>query len=323
MALLEVRNLTVCFDTPAGEVAAVRGVDLDIAEGECIAIVGESGSGKSQALLACLGLLAANGRARGEVHFAGEPILNRPERELARLRGGAIGYVFQDALGSLTPHLSVGTQLEESLCCHRKLPRAEARREAQRMLERVHVPDPVSRLRQFPHELSGGTRQRVAIAASLMPRPRLLIADEPTTALDVTVQAQLLALFRELRHELGMSLVMVTHDLGIIAGLAERVVVMYAGRVVEQGPADQVFRQPAHPYTAGLLEALPRLDDVPGTKMRSIPGTPPEPGASVPGCAFASRCRLATTSCQRTEPSLRDAGGRSVACHNPLKVTFP
>ncbi|MBS1199496.1 MAG: ATP-binding cassette protein [Proteobacteria bacterium] len=318
MALFEVRDLAVSFATPAGEVDAVAGIDLEVAEGECLALVGESGSGKSQALLACLGLLAANGRARGEVRFDGRSVLGLPERELGRLRGAGIGYVFQDAPGSLTPHLRIGDQLSEALRCHHDVDDATARAEARRMLERVQVPDAAARLRQYPHELSGGTRQRAAIAAALMPRPRLLIADEPTTALDVTVQAQVIALFRELRRELGMALVVVTHDLGVVAGLAERVAVMYSGRIVEEGATTGVLSRPAHPYTSGLLAALPRLDDPTGVPMRTIPGTPPAPGERPRGCAFAPRCDRVHDRCRNVVPALAAAAHGRVACHRPL-----
>ena len=318
MPLLEVRNLTVSFATPAGVVEAVSGIDLVIGAGECLAIVGESGSGKSQALLGCLGLLAASGRARGEVRFDGVSILGLGERQLERVRGAGIGYVFQDALGSLTPHLRIGQILSESLRCHRDADAASAMAEAQRMLERVSVPDAGSRLRQFPHQLSGGTRQRVAIAAALMPRPRLLIADEPTTALDVTVQAQVIALFRELRRDLGLALVVVTHDFGVVAGLADRVAVMYSGRIVEEGATATVLGHPAHPYTAGLLAALPRLDDVGGEPMRAIPGTPPAPGSRPAGCAFAPRCERASERCRHELPVLHTVGRQSVACHHAL-----
>jgi len=323
MALLEIRALSVGFETPAGRVTAVSGVDLEIGVGECVAVVGESGSGKSQTLLACTGLLAMNGHATGSVRFDGRELLGLRERELQRLRGPGIGYVFQDALGSLTPHLRVGEQLVEALRSHRDTDGATALAEARRMLERVHVPDAAARLRQYPHELSGGTRQRVAIAAALMPQPRLLIADEPTTALDVTVQAQVVELFRELRRELDMALVIVTHDLGVVAGLAERVAVMYAGRVVEQGPAIAVFAAPAHPYTAGLLAALPRLDDDTSVPMRTIPGVPPRPGERSGGCAFAPRCGRRAGDCDEQPPELSGSGPQRAACHHPLRAEAP
>jgi oligopeptide transport system ATP-binding protein len=318
MDLLELRELTVSFDTPGGRVTAVDGVDLGVSEGECLAVVGESGSGKSQTFLAALGLLAANGTVSGSARFQGKQLLGRTQRRLDRLRGPGVGYVFQDALGSLTPHLRIEDVLVESLRAHRRVGRDEARKGARRMLERVGVPDPDARLRQFPHELSGGTRQRVAIAAALMPGPKLLVADEPTTALDVTVQAQIVELFRELRRDLGMSLVLVSHDLGVVAGLADRVAVMYAGRIVEEGAAGALFTHPAHPYAAGLLEALPRLDDRPGTPMRTIAGVPPSPGPVAPGCAFRPRCQRAEEACGKVRPLLSGTGGTRVACHHPL-----
>ncbi len=319
MPLLRVENLKVRFATPDGDVAAVEGVDFGIDAGECVAIVGESGSGKSQTLLACAGLLAANGRATGHVRFDGAELLDGDERAVDAIRGTGIGFVFQDAPGSLTPHITVGEQLIEAGMVRKGSDRRQVRNEALRMLERVHVPDAESRLRQYPHELSGGTRQRVAIAAALMPRPRLLIADEPTTALDVTVQAQVVALFRELREEFDVALALVTHDLGVVAGLAERVIVMYAGRIVEEAPAASFFRAPRHPYSAGLLEALPRLDDQPGSPMRTIPGAPPFPGETHGGCPFEPRCRRASSRCREEVPVLLAAGAGRTACHHPLE----
>lgn len=318
MALLRLQDLSVTFDTPGDEVVAVDGVDLEIGEGECLAVVGESGSGKSQTFLAALGLLAANGRAGGSAQFQGRELMGCTQRELDRLRGPGVGYVFQDALGGLTPHLRIGEQLVESLRAHQPVARDAALAEARRMLDRVRVPDAASRLRQYPHELSGGTRQRVAIAAALMPGPRLLVADEPTTALDVTVQAQIMALFRELRRDLGMALVLVSHDLGVVAGLADRVAVMYAGRVVEEGTAASMFRSPLHPYTAGLLRALPRLDDTPGAPMRTVAGAPPRPGRRTPGCAFRPRCTRAIVRCAEIRPALPRVSVGRAACLNPL-----
>jgi oligopeptide transport system ATP-binding protein len=318
MALLQIDKLRVEFEGPSGRVAVVRGIDLEIGEGDCVAVVGESGSGKSQALLACAGLLAANGSASGSVRFDGEQILGLPERSLQRLRGPGLGFIFQDSLSGLTPHLRVGDQLVESLTAHRAVSRREALGEARTMLERVQVSDAARRLSQYPHELSGGTRQRVAIAAALMPRPRLLIADEPTTALDVTVQAQVIQLLRELRREFGMTLVIVTHDLGVVAGLADRVVVMYAGSIVEEAATSRLFRSPCHPYAAGLLAALPRLDDPLGQPMRTVPGAPPPPDRLPPGCAFAPRCAFRTRSCEEQAPALGAGPLDRVACHHPL-----
>jgi len=318
MTLLQVDGLQVEFRMPSGRMPVVRGIDLEVGEGECAAIVGESGSGKSQALLACAGLLAANGSASGSVRFAGQQILGLPESSLQRLRGPGFGFVFQDSLGGLTPHLRIGDQLAESLQCHHPVGRRRALAEARAMLERVQVPDAARRLSQYPHELSGGTRQRVAIAAALMPRPRLLIADEPTTALDVTVQAQVIRLLRDLRREFGMALVVVTHDLGVVAGLADRVLVMYAGTIVEEATASRFFSAPRHPYAAGLLAALPRLDDPLAQPMRTIAGAPPPAGSLPPGCAFAPRCAYRAARCDDEAPGLvRDRLGR-VACHHPL-----
>jgi len=323
MPLLEVRDLSVSFATPVGTVDAVSGIDLAVEVGECLAIIGESGSGKSQALLGCLGLLAPNGRASGEVRFEGRSILGLGETELGRVRGAGIGYVFQDALGSLTPHLRIGRTLSESLRCHRDVDAASAMAEARRMLDRVSVPDAAARLRQFPHQLSGGTRQRVAIAAALMPQPRLLIADEPTTALDVTVQAQMIRLFHALRRELGLALVVVTHDFGVVAGLADRVAVMYSGRIVEEGATGEVLGHPSHPYTAGLLAALPRLDDEAGEPMRAIAGTAPAPGSRPTGCAFAPRCERADERCRQEPPRLGAVNRQRVACRHPLPGERP
>ena len=259
MPLLEIRALTVEF---AGEppVCAVDGVDLSVEARESVAIVGESGSGKSQLLHACIGLLAANGRARGSVRFEGRELLGG---NAAAIRGRGIGFVFQDASGSLTPHRRIGLQLAEVASAAHGLSRDAARAESRRMLECVHLPDAERRLMQYPHELSGGMRQRVAIALALMARPRLLFADEPTTALDVTVQAEILALVAELCREFGMALLLVTHDLGVVAALADRIAVMQAGRFVETAAAVDFLSGPRHSYSAGLLAAVPTLGGLP------------------------------------------------------------
>ncbi|TAK54846.1 MAG: ABC transporter ATP-binding protein [Gammaproteobacteria bacterium] len=255
MALLTVRNLAVRFAGMRDAVPAVDGVDLDVAEGECVALVGASGSGKSQLLLACTGLLAAGGAATGSARFAGRELLG-PGGAAAGVRGSGIGMIFQDATGSLTPHRRIGELLAEVAVATRGCPRARARAEAARMLERVRLPDAGRHLRHYPHELSGGMRQRVAIAAALMARPRLLFADEPTTALDPTVQAGVIALLEELRQDLGMALLLVTHDLGVAAALASRIAVMQGGRIVETAPTASLLRAPQHPYSAALLAAL-------------------------------------------------------------------
>ncbi len=259
-ALLAVRDLSVSFTTPEGEVGAVEGASLEVDGGECLGVVGESGSGKTQLFLAVLGLLARNGRARGRAVFEGADLLACTARERNRVRGARIAMVFQDPLSSLTPHRRVGDQIAEVLTTHQRLTSSAARARALELLERVQVSDAPRRLRQYPHELSGGMRQRAMIAIAIACAPRLIILDEPTTALDVTLQAELLALFRELKRALGTAFVLITHDLGVIAGLADRIAVMRAGRIVEQGEVTQLFRAPRHPHTEMLLRATPRLD---------------------------------------------------------------
>jgi oligopeptide transport system ATP-binding protein len=309
MALLEISSLTVDFDGPSG-IRAVDHVDLSVERQSCVAIVGESGSGKSQLLLACTGLLAANGRASGSVRFDGIELLGAGD-PAAQVRGRGIGFVFQDASGSLTPHRRIGLQLAEA---------GDATfAEAERMLERVRLPDARRHLAEYPHELSGGMRQRVAIAAALMPQPQLLFADEPTTALDVTVQAEIIALLADLCRELGMAMLLVTHDLGVVSGLADRIAVMYAGRIVESAAAARFLAGPAHPYSAGLLAAVPRLDDPPGSELRTIAGTPPLPGTILPGCRFEPRCKYAEARCRSEDPPFVTQGAAGIACHFPLK----
>jgi oligopeptide transport system ATP-binding protein len=317
--LLAVRDLRVRFATADGEVRAVDGVDLAVRAGECVGIVGESGSGKSQLVLAMLGLLSTNGRASGSVRFDGRELLGLDERALRDVRGARIGLVFQDPMTALAPHLTVGTQVVETIRAHADLDRAVAKARALEALRRVRVPDPEARLRQYPHELSGGLRQRVMIAIALAAGPALLIADEPTTALDVTVQRQILDLFRELRGELGTALVLITHDLGVVAGLCDRVAVMYAGRVVEEAPADVLFRSPAHPYTASLLAASPRLDAPLDAPLAVVPGQPPDARVPTAACAYRPRCPRAVEACAEA-PALTDDGSGSHrrACHRPM-----
>ena len=314
--LLGIRELEVEFPTPRGVVRAVRGVSVEVARGECLAVVGESGSGKSQLFLGSLGLLAAGGVARGSARFDGREILGDDDARRAVL-GTRLALVFQDPMNALTPHLTIGRQLAEVVRERGLLGPQEARLRSVEMLRAVRMPDPGTRLRQYPHELSGGQRQRVAIAMALMTHPDLLVADEPTTALDVTIQAQVIEVLREARGR-GLALILITHDLGVVAGIADRVAVMYAGRIVEVGSVRELFAAAAHPYTVALLESVPRLDTPTVRRLQGVEGQPPAPGSEDAGCAFAARCPRATPRCRSERPSLRSVDGRSVACHAPL-----
>jgi len=317
-SLLSIRDLTVRFRLPEREAVAVDGVSLDVAPGEVLGIVGESGSGKSQILYAMMGLLAANGRASGRVLFQGQDLLSLAPRDLDRVRGDALAMIFQDPMTSLNPYMRAGDQLAEGLVIHKGMGKAQARAEAVRMLDRVRIPDAAARARRFPHEFSGGMRQRVMIAMALLAKPRLLLADEPTTALDVTIQAQVLDLMAELGRETGTAIILVTHDLGVVARLCDRVVVLYGGRVMEEAPAEILFDAPAHPYTRGLLAAMPRLETALTPRLGTIPGTP-RSGGAVTGCPFVDRCEVRLPVCATDRPALRDLAafgpGRRAACH--------
>lgn len=312
-ALLEVRGLTVDF-TGERAVRAVDGVDFSVAARERLAVVGESGSGKSQLLLACTGLLAANGRGTGSVRFEGRELLG-DARATQCARGPGIGFVFQDASGSLTPHRPIGDQLAEVTMAASGVSRRAALHEAAAMLGRVRLAGAGQLLARYPHELSGGMRQRVAIALALMAKPRLLFADEPTTALDVTVQAEVMALLASLCSEFDMALLIVTHDLGVVAALADRIAVMYAGRFVETGEAQTLLANPRHPYTAGLLAAVPRLGD--RGELATIPGSPPRSGETREGCRFEPRCPRRRDRCRAADPLLGGHDVAGVACHFP------
>jgi oligopeptide/dipeptide ABC transporter ATP-binding protein len=308
--LLSVRNLSVAF----GAMRVLDSLDLDIAPGESLGIVGESGSGKSMTALAVMGLLPPGGSvASGSIRLDGTELVGMAEARLAHLRGTRMAMIFQEPMTSLNPVLSVGEQIAEVLRHHRGMSHAAARAEAARLLAMVEIPDAARRVAAYPHELSGGQRQRAMIAIALACRPALLIADEPTTALDATVQAGILDLLRGLRRELGMAVLLITHDLGVISDFAERVLVLYAGRVAETAPAEKLFATPAHPYTQALLSAIPRISG-PIQKLPSIPGAVPLPYAMPPGCRFAPRCAHAVEACATQPPMHNVAPGHHAAC---------
>ena len=316
--LLQLDNLSVKFSTPDGTVAAVNGISFQLERGDTLAIVGESGSGKTQLAFAVLGLLAKNGHAEGSVKFEGREILNLPEPELNKIRAREIAMIFQDPMTSLNPYMRVGNQMAEVLQLHQGKSKREAMAESAQMLDAVRIADAQSRLRMYPHEFSGGMRQRIMIAMALLCKPKLLIADEPTTALDVTVQAQIMALMADIQRDFGAAMILITHDLGIVAGSCARTLVMYGGRVMETGTTDDVFEAPGHPYTLGLLKAVPRLD-VPQRDLQIIPGDPPDLTALPPGCPFSARCPLAFEPCQGTMPALDVIEGtHKRACHAAL-----
>ena len=318
MALLRVRGLSVRFETPDGTVNAVNGVDLSVEAGQSLAVVGESGSGKSQLMFAVMGLLARNGSATGSVQFEGTELLGLDEEALNRIRSREIAMVFQDPMSALNPYLRISDQMSEVLTVHRGMKRRAAREAAIRLLEAMDLPDAGSRIDMYPHEFSGGMRQRVLVAMALLGRPRLLIADEPTTALDVTVQSQIMRLLAGVRTDSGTAIILVTHDVGVVAGNCDEMVVLYGGRIMESGPVDALFAKPRHPYTQGLLEAVPRLDRD-DERLPAIPGDPPDMNRLPSGCPFAPRCPRAVERCRRETPVLEpDPSGRRVACHRPL-----
>lgn len=316
--LLEVNDLRVTFATPDGDVTAVNDLNFTLRAGETLGIVGESGSGKSQTAFALMGLLATNGRIGGSATFNGREILNLPERELNTLRAEQISMIFQDPMTSLNPYMRVGEQLTEVLMLHKGMSKAEAFEESVRMLDAVKMPEARKRMKMYPHEFSGGMRQRVMIAMALLCRPKLLIADEPPTALDVTVQAQIMTLLNELKREFNTAIIMITHDLGVVAGICDKVLVMYAGRTMEYGKARDVFYQPVHPYSIGLLNAVPRLDSE-GAEMLTIPGNPPNLLRLPNGCPFQPRCPHAMEICNNAPPLEAFSPGRLRACFKPVE----
>jgi oligopeptide transport system ATP-binding protein len=319
MTLLRVSGLKVQFDTPEGVVQAVDGMDFEVNEGETLAIVGESGSGKSQLVMSMMGLLAENGRASGRAEFHGKDLMQMSPKELNGVRGRHIAMIFQDPMTSLNPFLTIETQMTEVVMHHQGLSRDEARAHAVEMLRAVRIPDPEERIRQYPHEYSGGMRQRVMIAMGLLCEPELLIADEPSTALDVTIQAQITELVSQLRKQTRMAIILITHDLAAVAEISDRIIVMYAGELVETGSVEDIFYRPQHPYTRGLLASVPRLDRVSDDELQAIPGNPPNLLEPPSGCRFRDRCSEAMEGCLQRPPLWVSEDGRMSRCFLPME----
>lgn len=324
--LLKVRDLTVSFQTYAGEIQAVRGVNFEVMHGEAVAIVGESGCGKSVTAKSIMKLLSTPPAQykSGSILFEGENILEKSERQMQKIRGNEISMIFQDPMTSLNPTSKVGNQIIEAVMKHNKMSKKESYQRALEMLELVGIPQPHKRINQYPHEYSGGMRQRAMIAMALACQPRLLIADEPTTALDVTIQAQILELMKNLQKKMETSIILITHDLGVVAETCERVVVMYAGKVIETGTVKEIFEHPQHPYTKGLLKSVPRLDMDKNIPLSPILGTPPDLLDPPKGCSFYSRCEHAMRICKKYDPELERVGDSQItACwlHHPMAKT--
>jgi oligopeptide transport system ATP-binding protein len=316
-SVLEVRNLKTYFYTPDGVVKAVNGVSYVLRDGEALGLVGESGCGKSVSAMSLMRLIPTPpGRiVEGEIVFDGRDLLKLSDEEIRRIRGNDIAMIFQDPMTSLNPVLTIGRQISEALELHKDMSRQQARERTIELLELVGIPSARSRVDDYPHQFSGGMRQRVMIAMALSCEPKILLADEPTTALDVTIQAQILDLIKRLRTELGMAVVLITHDLGVVAGIADRINVMYAGYIVESGPADELFHNPRHPYTLGLLRSIPRIDEPRKEKLVPIEGLPPDLIDAPPGCPFQPRCVYAVDRCVEENPSLEPVSrGHTIAC---------
>ncbi|KKJ76395.1 oligopeptide transporter ATP-binding component [Kiloniella litopenaei] len=320
--ILEVKDLSVTFSTPEGPVNAVNNMNFTIKAGEALGVVGESGSGKSQTFLAIMGLLASNGKTTGSAKLLGRELIGLSADELNKIRGQSMSMIFQDPMTSLNPYLKVSKQLTEVLVLHKGMGEQAARAEALSMLEKVGIPEAKKRFDMYPHEFSGGMRQRVMIAMALLCEPALLIADEPTTALDVTIQAQILDLMRKLKSEFNTAIVMITHDLGVVAGLCDTLNVMYAGRIVERSSVDEVFSAPRHPYSQGLLASTPRLDEkTHDNELVTIPGQPPNLQRLPQGCAFAPRCAHVKDRCLCERPPLFETpSGSHSACYREEEV---
>ena len=304
MNLLEVKNINVKFNTPDGMIQAVNNINFNLKSGESLAIVGESGSGKTQLAFSIMGLIAKNGSASGSVKFHSKEILNLDETEMNKIRSNNISMIFQDPMTSLNPYMRISDQLNEVIIHHKGLSKKEALKESIQMLDAVKIPDAKNRIHMFPHEFSGGMRQRVMIAMSLLCKPDLIIADEPTTALDVTVQAQIMKLFAEIQEELKTAFILITHNMGIVAGMCDQTLVMYGGRIMEYGKTENIFLKPTHPYTKGLLEAIPRIDTE-NEVLKTIPGNPPNMMNLPKGCPFSDRCNYKIDNCSTTMPELK------------------
>ena len=325
---LVVQHLSTAYGTSYGRIVAVRDVSFEIEAGEAVGIVGESGSGKTAIALALLGLLPRNGRiVDGEISLGGVSLVNASRKLLRDVRGRRIAMVFQDSMTSLDPLMPIGKQISEGMVAHLKMSAADARSRAVELLEEVGVPDPITRLGQYPHQLSGGLRQRVAIAVAIAANPEVLVADEPTTALDVTIQAQILDLLERERKRRGMALILITHDLGVVASVTDRVIVMYAGRVVESGTTKEIFSDPRHPYTLGLMNSMPRLDSPLDVRPATIPGSPPTGYQEVAGCPFSPRCTWVRAACRTKYPPLErvagDVGTHEAACLIDVRTEDP
>lgn len=314
MTLLNVNDLEVVFKTTTKPVHAVNGVSFDLNASEILGVVGESGSGKSQTAFSILGLLSKNAEVSGSAYFDGTNLLDLPESRLEKLRATEIAMIFQNPMTALNPYMRISDQMTEILTFHKGQTRSQALKTCVEMLEAVQIPDARKRIGMFPHEFSGGMRQRILIAMALLCQPRILIADEPTTALDVTVQAQIVELLKKIRQDFGTSIILIAHDLGLVAGICDRIVVMYGGRIMESGTTDSIFSSPTHPYTAALLEAVPRLDKYSET-LSVIAGEPLDARNSLDGCPFEPRCQFSLPVCAKSCPPTERDGDRTRACH--------